>query len=307
MRRRAAAPWTRWKRVRRPPPRSAARPSVRHSKPRDARPRAPAWAGEAVPRRPRHAQPSLPRRRDRRRTPSPRHRVPRRPPCRRRRRAQHHRRSPSAPATPPAAGRATARVCSAQAPICSGRRACARRVGLSCSAHPDTLRRAGSRHAPTQGHHPLRRHQVDRHTVDVAAPADHGAADRRRGPGRGDRRRRLQRRAACPASTWIGPLARDVQCSVRYTEMRTNTETQRSTLRTLGDWADAYAQGASPRALLERYAGAPADASDDPVWIGRASAAELFSQLSALEAREQNFADRAAAASHATATTPTRC
>jgi hypothetical protein len=36
---------------------------------------------------------------------------------------------------------------------------------------------------PPQSHHHLRRHRLDPHAVDVAAPADHGAADCRRGAG----------------------------------------------------------------------------------------------------------------------------
>lgn len=63
----------------------------------------------------------------------------------------------------------------------------------------------------------------------------------------------------------------------------------------LTDWAQAYAEGVSPRQLLAGYAEATAAAADDPAWIKRASATELSAQIDKLEAREAGFWNRAAA------------
>ncbi|HEY6133590.1 MAG TPA: allophanate hydrolase [Rubrivivax sp.] len=64
---------------------------------------------------------------------------------------------------------------------------------------------------------------------------------------------------------------------------------------TLSDWTQAYAAGASPRLLLQRFARATADAALDAAWIQRADTDRLLAQINALEVREAAFADRAAA------------
>src|SRR5882672_4125833 len=64
---------------------------------------------------------------------------------------------------------------------------------------------------------------------------------------------------------------------------------------TLPDWVQLYSNGASPRLLLDRYAGESARVRDDPVWIKRASADELVTQIAAIEARESVFESRLAA------------
>ena len=60
---------------------------------------------------------------------------------------------------------------------------------------------------------------------------------------------------------------------------------------TLADWAAAYADGASPEALLEHFG--TGSAAGDPAWIHRASAAQIADQVSALRAREARHGDRA--------------
>lgn len=82
-------------------------------------------------------------------------------------------------------------------------------------------------------------------------------------------------------------------CTDRYTDMCTNSGSNRTTPLTLADWAHAYAQGAAPRTLLKAYVvGA---GTHDPAWILRAGDFDLNVQLDALEAREAGFPSRAAA------------
>lgn len=92
-------------------------------------------------------------------------------------------------------------------------------------------------------------------------------------------------------------MARVLRCTVRYTNACTELDSLRTPPLTLTDWTRAYAQGASPRQLLERLASASTASAkgEDPAWIHRASAEELAHQIAVLETRAATFADRAAA------------
>lgn len=80
-----------------------------------------------------------------------------------------------------------------------------------------------------------------------------------------------------------------------YTNRCTNLGLDLPTPLTLTDWARVYAEGVSPRLLLDAFARDRHAPGDDPVWIHRASADQLLAQIVALEAREAALPDRAAA------------
>jgi hypothetical protein len=69
----------------------------------------------------------------------------------------------------------------------------------------------------------------------------------------------------------------------RYTSWCTNLASPPLPPLTLADWAQAYRDGASPAALLQRFVDAAA--TPDVAWIQPASAALLNDQLAELRAR----------------------
>jgi len=66
------------------------------------------------------------------------------------------------------------------------------------------------------------------------------------------------------------------------------------TLFTLQDWRDAYRDGASPSVLLSEHLERHGGGREDPAWIYRAGAAQLATQIAALEARLAQASSRAA-------------
>lgn len=86
-----------------------------------------------------------------------------------------------------------------------------------------------------------------------------------------------------------------MQCTDRYTNTCTNLGQITSPPLTLADWTRVYAEGASPRRLLDDYASERHAAPADPVWIRRASADDLLAQIARIEARAAALPGRAEA------------
>lgn len=89
-------------------------------------------------------------------------------------------------------------------------------------------------------------------------------------------------------------MARPLLCTCWYTNECTELDRHPPTPLTLLDWTRHYADGASPRGLVERFSRPMVDGSPDPAWIMRADAAQLMAQIDTLEARAATFPDRAA-------------
>lgn len=90
-------------------------------------------------------------------------------------------------------------------------------------------------------------------------------------------------------------MACRLQCTRWYTDKCTRLASDPSTPLTLLDWTRHYAEGASPLALLDRFAGPAAGDPADPAWIKRADRAQLQAQIDALQSRAAAYPDRAAA------------
>ncbi len=88
-------------------------------------------------------------------------------------------------------------------------------------------------------------------------------------------------------------LARVVHWAYRYTNTCTTVDSTPSAPLTLADWNQAYAQGATLRQSLARFAKPTRD--DDPAWIHPVRPDELAAQIDRLESRAARFADRAEA------------
>jgi len=89
-------------------------------------------------------------------------------------------------------------------------------------------------------------------------------------------------------------MARRLLCTCWYTNECTELGHDQPAPLTLLEWTRHYAEGASPRRLLDRFGSRAVGTLHDPAWIKRADDAELLAQITALEVRAAACADGAA-------------